>query len=274
VSQPRVSEWIAGAYFAYLFAAAWIVPPWPRRRAAAAASLVAAVAAGLLSSFWPAGPRAAVVRDWLPALYLVVGYWLSGWYFAAPMAAVERRFLAIDGRVLGCDKGAALVDRLPRPVLEMLELAYVTCFLFVPGGLLVLTLAGHRDAADRFWTLVLLGELGSFGVLPWIQTRPPRLIEPPGALDRRGLLMRRMNRLQIETVSIGVNTFPSGHVAGSLATAIAVGERMPVLAPWLLAAAALISIAAVLGRYHYVIDAVAGVLLALLAWGVTAILWR
>src|SRR5581483_123228 len=102
VSQPRVSEWIAGAYFAYLFAAAWIVPPWPRRRAAAAASLVAAVAAGLLSSFWPAGPRAAVVRDWLPALYLVVGYWLSGWYFAAPMAAVERRFLAIDGRVLGC----------------------------------------------------------------------------------------------------------------------------------------------------------------------------
>ena len=144
---------------------------------------------------------------------------------------------------------------------------YVSCFLFVPGGLLILSLAGHRSAADRFWTLVLLGEFGSFAALPWIQTRPPRTIEPPGAMERRSLWMRRMNQLQIATVSIGVNTFPSGHVAGALATAIAVSEVLPMLTPSLLAVVLGIAVAAVLGRYHYLVDAVAGAALTLVAWG-------
>jgi membrane-associated phospholipid phosphatase len=138
----------------------------------------------------------------------------------------------------------------------------------------ILALTGHRAAADRFWTLVLLGEFGSFAMLPWIQTRPPRVIEPPGAIDRRPLLMRRMNRLQVNSVSIGVNTFPSGHVAGALATAIAVSEVLPAFAPWLLAVVAAIAIAAVLGRYHYFVDAVAGTSLTLLAWALVRGIWR
>ena len=116
--------------------------------------------------------------------------------------------MAVDRRVLGRDSGSALVGSLPRLALELLEFAYVTCFLFVPGGLAVLVLAGHRDAADRFWTLVLLGEFGSFAMLPWIQTRPPRAVEPPGTIDRRPLFMRRMNRLQVNTVSIGAEYLP------------------------------------------------------------------
>src|SRR5262249_9409900 len=145
--------------------------------------------------------------------------------------------------------------------------------LFVPGGLVILTLTGHSESADRFWALVLLGEFGSFAALPWIQTRPPRTIEPPGAIDRRGLWMRRLNRLQVETVSIGVDTCPSGHVAGALATAIAVSEVVPALAPWLLGIVLAIGIAAVLGRYHYFVDAVAGAVLTLVSWALVAALW-
>jgi membrane-associated phospholipid phosphatase len=269
----RVSEWVAVGYFGYLCAVALVRPPWPRRRTAAAAALAAAIAA-YLPHLWPGSTMTDVARDWLPGLYLVAGYWLSGWYFVAPMKDVEARFLGIDRRVLGRDAGSTLVEFLPRPALELLEFAYVTCFLFIPGGLLVLVLTGHRDAADRFWTLVLLGEFGSFAMLPWIQTRPPRVLEPAGAIDRRPLLMRRMNRLQVNAVSIGVNTFPSGHVAGSLATAIAVSEVLPALSPWLLAAVAAIAIAAVLGRYHYFVDAVAGALLTVTAWAFVRALWR
>jgi membrane-associated phospholipid phosphatase len=226
-----------------------------------------------LASGLPETPLTRIARDWLPALYLLAGYWLSGWYFVAPMRGVEARFMGLDWRVLGRDGGSALVERLPRVVLELFELAYVTCFLFVPGGLVILSLAGHRESADRFWTLVLVGEFGSFAVLPWIQTRPPRLLEPPGAIDRRPLLLRRLNRLQVDTTSIGVNTFPSGHVAGSLAAAIAVSEAVPTLAPWLLAIVAAIAIAAVVGRYHYVVDAVAGTALTLAAWTLLRMLW-
>ena len=269
----RVSEWVAVVYFGYLFVIALIRPLWPRRRQAMGASLAAMVIVWV-QSLWPVTSLTLAARDWLPALYLVFGYWLSGWYFVAPMKGIEARFMAVDWRVLGRDTGSALVESLPRAALELLELVYVTCFLFVPGGLVILALTGHRAAADRFWTLVLLGEFGSFAMLPWIQTRPPRVIEPPGAIDRRPLLMRRMNRLQVNSVSIGVNTFPSGHVAGALATAIAVSEVLPAFAPWLLAVVAAIAIAAVLGRYHYFVDAVAGTSLTLLAWALVRGLWR
>lgn len=266
-------ESVAAAYFAYLCAVALILPPWPRRTQAAIATGAAAVVL-FAPRLWSGSPAADLVRDWLPALYLVIGYWLSGWYYVAPMERVEARFLQIDRWILGQDSGSALVETLPRAALEVLEFAYVTCFLFVPGGLLVLALAGHRDAADRFWTLVLLGEFGSFAMLPWIQTRPPRALEAQGAIDRRPLFMRHMNRLQVSTVSIGVNTFPSGHVAGALATAIAIAEVIPAWTPWLLGVVAAIAVAAVLGRYHFFIDAVAGALLTLVSWIVVRGLWN
>ena len=267
----RSSEWVAAAYFGYLCVVALVLPPWPRRIPAAVAAFVATCAL-FVPSLWRESAVTTAARDWLPALYLVAGYWLSGWYFVAPMERVEALFLALDKRVLGEDGGSALVASLPSALLEFLEGAYVMCFLFVPGGLILLVALGHQTAANRFWTLVLMSEFGSFAVLPWIQTRPPRLLEGPTAIDRRGLFMREMNRLQVSSVSIGVNTFPSGHVAGALATAIAVAEVMPGWAPWLFVVVAAISIAAVLGRYHFFIDAVAGAGLALAAWALVRLL--
>jgi membrane-associated phospholipid phosphatase len=268
----RVSEWVAVGYFGYLLVVALARPPWPRRRPAVAATLAALTAVWLLHLV-PETGRTIAPRDWLPAVYLLIGYWISGLYFVGPMRGIEARFMGLDWRVLGRDGPSTAVEALPRAALELLEFAYVTCFLFVPGGLAILVLAGYRESADRFWTLVLLGEFGSFAALPWIQTRPPRVLEPPGAFDRRPLLMRRLNRLQVDMTSIGVNTFPSGHVAGALATAIAVSEVMPAFAPWLLTIVAAIAIAAVLGRYHYLVDAVAGAALTLVVWVVVRRLW-
>jgi membrane-associated phospholipid phosphatase len=195
---------------------------------------------------------------------------MSGWYFVAPMLNLERWLLQIDGRVLGRDSGASLTAALPRPILEALELSYVACFLFVPTGLLLLTVAGHGAAADRFWTVLLLSEFGAYAMLPWIQTRPPRSIESGGPLNRRPLLIRRLNQWQVRTTSIGVNTLPSGHVAGALATAIVVSEVLPAYTPWLFAIALTITIAAVLGRYHYFVDAVTGAVLALISWALAS----
>jgi membrane-associated phospholipid phosphatase len=72
----------------------------------------------------------------------------------------------------------------------------------------------------------------------------------------------------VNRASIQVNTLPSGHAAGALATALAVGTIMPFAGIVFLLAALLISIATVVGRYHYVVDTVLGVLVALAAWTV------
>lgn len=269
----RVSEWVAFLYFVYLLLVAAFKTPWPRRKRALAGSAAAAVTS-LVPATFPDTDLARLARDWLPAIELTIGYWLSGWYFAAPMKGLEARLLGWDWRVLGRDGGASLVKTLPRLVVEVFELAYVVCFLFVPSGMLILALAGHESAGDRFWTLVLLSEFGSFAVLPWIQTRPPRSIETRIGIEQRPLLLRGVNRFMVRNTSIGVNTFPSGHVAGALATAIAVSEVIPAMAPWLLAIVLIIALAAVLGRYHYFVDAVAGAVLTLTEWGLLRLFWR
>lgn len=259
----RVSEWLAIGYFAYLFAVAVLRLPRGRRLKAAALSLAAGVAV-----FIPLGLPATsgeFLRDWLPAVYLLMGYWLSGLFFIQPMTAIEQRFLAVDQWLyrLGLE---TMVARAPRVVLELLELAYLTCFIFVPGGMILLWVTGHQAAADRYWTLVLASEYGSFGVLPWIQTRPPRSVEAAGAIDARPLAIRRLNRFVNRETSIGVNTFPSGHVAGALMTALAVSQILPAFRGPLLIAAGLITISTVVGRYHYAVDGVAGALLTVALW--------
>src|SRR5690349_14946882 len=88
---------------------------------------------------------------------------VHGW----AMPGVEQQFLRFDQQLYGFGL-AKLVALTPWPLLDVLEFAYLSTFIFVPGGMLILTLTGQAASADRFWTLVLAGEFGSFGVLPWI----------------------------------------------------------------------------------------------------------
>jgi len=261
----RVSEWVAASYFAYLLVVA-LFTLRGRRRPTAALLSVTALGAVLITARIPVVASVPIVRDWwLPSVFLLVGYWLSGLLFIAPMPEVERRFLACD-RWFYRNGLTTFVTHAPRPLLELLELAYLLCFVFVPGGMLILYFAGAGASADRFWTAVLASEFGSFAMLPWIQTRPPRDVEPPDVINRRGLVMRRVNLSMVNSTSIGVNTFPSGHVAGALATALAVSEALPTLWWPMMTGAGLIAVSTVIGRYHYAVDAIAGAALTAMIW--------
>jgi membrane-associated phospholipid phosphatase len=63
-----------------------------------------------------------------------------------------------------------------------------------------------------------------------------------------------------------VNTFPSGHAAASLAVALGVIGAVPWAGTVLLGLALGICVACVVGRYHYLIDVVAGAAVALILW--------
>ncbi len=63
-----------------------------------------------------------------------------------------------------------------------------------------------------------------------------------------------------------MNTFPSGHAAEALAAALLVlGAPLPIVLLMFVNAVA-VSAAAVLGRYHYAADALAGWAVALIVW--------
>lgn len=208
-----------------------------------------------------AGP----VRDWLPLFYVLIGYWTSGLFFVAPMLSIEARLAAADRRLFSALSLQQQLERAPRILLEYLEAMYFATPMFLVAGLVILLASGRADLVDRYWTIVILAEFGAFGVLPWVQTRAPWELEPPGVMDRRVLTWREINGRVTRPFTIRVNTFPSGHASATLAVAIAVIAAAPVPGLILLLLALSVAVASFVGRYHYGADVLAGLALAVLA---------
>jgi hypothetical protein len=206
-------------------------------------------------------PPAGVANRWLlPPALLLLGYWTSGRLFVAPMPRAERALAALDDAL----SIQAIAARCPRPLVELLEVAYASVYLLVPVALFIALRSGV--SADRFWTTILTTDYICFALLPWIQTRPPRAV---GFDVPWRSAWRPVNERLLAASSVQVNTFPSGHAAEGLALALLVLAAPAPLVVWMFAAAAAISAGAVLGRYHYAADAFAGWLVALLVWGMT-----
>ena len=213
----------------------------------------------------------------LPAVYLLAGYWLPGLLVREPDIRFERRLIGADHWLFGPGGLARFEQGAPRVLIEYLELAYLLCYAVVPAGYAYLLLRGFgADVIDRFWSVVLLASFACYGLLPWLPTRAPRSIERPrpgmGSLaeagDGRGARssIRRFNLAVLDRASVQWNTFPSGHTAASLATALAVGSYMPLAGIVLGILALSIAVGSVVGRYHYAADAIAGAIFAILAF--------
>lgn len=223
-------------------------------------ALAGAAAGGAILAVSIAMADDGVTNVWiLPPALLLIGYWTSGVLFVAPMPGVERALADVD-RSLGVQ---GLAARCPRILVELFEFAYAGVYVLIPIALAIALRAGVT--ADRFWTTILVTDYICFGMLPWIQTRPPRALGFDVPWQSR---WRPINE-RLLAASVQVNTFPSGHAAEGLAAALLVlGAPVP-LVIWMFFNAAAVSAGAVLGRYHYAADAFAGWLVALLVWGIT-----
>jgi hypothetical protein len=252
-------------YLGYLAALAWIQPlPALRRRVVTIVALADIAVVWWLSS--ARSPFGLMCRDWLPALQILIGYWLSGAFFLRAMPGTEAWLAAWDRRVFEEFGAGQVATRGPRWLLEYLELAYLTVYLLVPLGFGVAYWLAPALDVDRYWTIVVGAELACYAMLPWVQTRPPRALRLHAAIEERRLAIHRLNGLVLSLGSIQVNTFPSGHAAGAFATAFAVATFVPsAFVPFLVLAAS-ITIGSVIGRYHYAADSVAGVIVAVVSW--------
>ena len=262
-----VGSWqeVALAYISYL-----AVVSFTRREFVTARPplLIAAAVAWIAFAALGREPLSPVLQVVIPSLVLLGGYWLSGLLFVRPNVRLERWLLSVDDRLLTRSGVLAQFHRAPALVREYFELSYLLVYLAVPAGATALVVSGHTNHVDRFWTIVLLAEFACYGMLPWLQTRPPRAIETCDPIARAGIV-RRLNIGLVNRASIQVNTLPSGHAAGAVATALAVGATLPLAGIAFLVVALSISIATVVGRYHYVVDTALGVFVAIIAWQLT-----
>jgi membrane-associated phospholipid phosphatase len=259
----RSSEWIALLYFLYLGSVCWLRPvPLARRL------VITGVSAGLVTLIAIVARNAPpFARDWAPFLYVSVGYYLTGYLFVAPSLRLEAWLLKWDHRWLG-DPTTRFANW-PWWTIAYLDIIYTLCFLLLPAGFAALALTGHAFRANRYWTMVLAADLGAFAPLSVFQTRPPWAIERPAVLAASGI--HRLASYVVKSATTGVNTFPSGHVAVTIAVALGVISSLPALGVVLLLCAASIAVACVVGRYHYTVDVIAGAALGLAVCAVAAI---
>jgi membrane-associated phospholipid phosphatase len=259
----RQVEWLAIGYFTYLAAAAWLVPLDRRRRMLVTIQTVAAAGLVIVVAFSPRliAPAVAPLRDWVPAAYILLSYWLPAGLVSSTDPAAERALSAFDRRWVVSISD--LLARASRWVIELLELAYLFCYPMLPAGFAVIYWLGEPAAAERYWTAVFVAAAASYGMLPWIRTRPPRLLH---AVPSRRSSVGRFNEVVLQRASVQLNTFPSGHVSTAVAAALAVTTDVPAVGVWFLLLALMIAVACVAGRYHYVADVLAGAAAGVLAF--------
>lgn len=262
----RGAEWLALAWFVGAAVVSLLRPLGATQRRRIGVGAAVGVAAVLLVSRLPDHGVGGAFRNVLPALFVLGAYRLSGLFFVAPQAHVERWLLAVDRRVLGpLDLERRLVHG-PRWVSGVIEIAYVVVHPMLPLGAWAAWSTAGKAGVDCFWMVVFLAEGASYSAMPWMQTRPPRALEAWTGALRTVSPWRRLNEFVLRHGSNHVNTIPSGHAAGATATALAVASLDLTLAvPFIITAVAIL-VATVVGRYHFVVDTVAGALVAVAAW--------
>jgi len=267
----RTSEWIIVGLLAFLMLLAWVRPlGWRRRltvtaRSALGAALLVALAYGdgLFSA-----QIADALRNWLPAAFLLVVYWQVGEFYSGPRIKLQEWLLRTDVQIFAFFKrvrAGEYATRHGRTGALYLEFCYLLCYPLVPAGLAALYFTRGNPDADAFWTLVLVPTYLCDLTVVFFPVLPPRAVEPQPPLDIPVTALRRLNLWILRHGSIQVNTFPSAHVASTLATALAVLAQAPAIGALFLIIALSIALAAVLGRYHYALDALLAAALVL-AW--------
>jgi membrane-associated phospholipid phosphatase len=243
-------ESVAAGYFVLLALGA-AVASIPARAAlrGAGASAGAAILVVVASRALPDDPRL-----WLAHLYLALGYWIPSLLTPPTPLTGQTRFEAwlrqTDLAWRSC------VRPLTPLAAAALELAYLACYVVVPAAFLTVWTYGTRDQVDRFWMAVLLAGFACYVSLPWLVSRPPRMLEEQ--LPRNGVASFNVSVLR--RVSHQFNTFPSGHVAVAIATSLSVWPVSRAAAVVFGGIAAGIAVGAAIGRYHYGIDVLAGAL--------------
>lgn len=246
----RPYEGIAFVYFAALTVAA-LVPRHGRARWS-----VAAAAAMMSVLVWTVAHLSGGLRTWIPHVYLVTAYWLP-----ALLAPVDTHPTSFECWLRQTDQRLGPgAHALPKAMVHAVELAYLFCYPLVPASLMVIVMLGTPTDVTRFWLAVLVAGFACYASLPWLVSRPPRLAAGDDTPVPEGVAA--VNAHVLGRVSHKLNTFPSGHVAVSLAAAACVVPVSSAAGALIGAIAIAVAVGAVTGRYHYTVDVLLGVVVA------------
>lgn len=210
-----------------------------------------------------------VARDWIPLALTLLAYQQMGWF--APRVhtyILERRWIAADRLVLRAWHLHDAVEWLGPVVPSLLEISYSLVYAIAPFAVAMLYIYGARKRVDRFLVIFLFAVLLAYAQFPFWPSEPPRTVFPGEDAPTVQTVFRRFNWFLLGGYGIHTSVFPSAHVAGAFAAAFGMMRTLPER-PWagrfLLVMAILIATATIYGRYHYVVDVLAGLAVSVAA---------
>jgi membrane-associated phospholipid phosphatase len=274
----RPSEWVILAFLVYAAIIGRALPIAPSLQTrTAVVNLAILIVYSLLIGADAVRPRmiTSIVRDWLPLPLILLAYREVGWFaLPHPGHELEMRWVAWDHAFLR--GGGKVVIECLGPVLpSILEICYALVYALAPFCLAVLYISGRRKNAERFLFVFATAVLLTYAQIPLWPSEPPRIIFPGEDMPAYLTVFRTFNWWTLASCGIHTGVFPSAHVAGAFAAAFGMRRAAAVqrwMHPLLFTMATLIALATVYGRYHYLADAVAGLVMAILAMALSHLL--
>jgi membrane-associated phospholipid phosphatase len=254
VPRLRSSEWLLIAYFIYVaLVSPFFVSPW--KPAATVVVVSIALLALARSESW--------LRDLAPLLLTLAAFEEMNWFTPAVRDHhLEQTWIVWD-RVLFDRYALRAGIESAGPLLPMfLELCYALVYAVAPVALWALIANGRRDRVNHFWLAYLAGTLGAYALFPYFLSEPPRTAFPGVNLPHIVTFLRRFNLWIAGHYDIHSSVFPSAHVSSAMSAAWGLLETLPERRwiGWTMAGYGLcVAVATVYGRYHYAVDAVAGI---------------
>jgi membrane-associated phospholipid phosphatase len=267
----RLSEWVLGAYFTYVTALAVALPvePGVRVRMLLVNGLLLCGYAALLQPRFRESQAAEHLRNWIPLALMLVAYREVGWLAPATHDhRLELSWIVWDRMALREWRLRDAIESTGVVLPTILETCYLLVYALPAFSMTMLYVFRKSRRADSLLVIYLLGLFLSYVQFPFWPSEPPRVVFPGEDAPAVETAIRQFNQWILGGYGIHTSVFPSAHVSGAFGAAFglkyALGER-----PWVYRGvfvyATLVAIATVYGRYHYAVDAVAGVVVGTVA---------
>ena len=268
----RSSEWLLIGYFGYVAAIIWAFPLDPQVKwlALAVFVLVASqlVVFAVAESF---GSQEffSIARDWIPLALTLVAYREMDWFSPLPRDYnLELRWLEWDRRLL---YGAGLqraIEWLGALLPGYLELCYLLVYAVGVFSVAVLYVRDRRELVNRLLLMYLAGTLLAYALFPYFPSDPPRTLFGGNDLPNIVTPLRQFNLWIVSGYGIHSSVFPSAHVSSAFSAAWGLLWLLPDKKRFgflMLVYAVSVAVATMYGRYHYAIDAAAGLGVSVIA---------
>ncbi len=265
----RRSEWLLFVFFIYIAALIQLRGGGSPYRSALALLIPFALVALARADSLSTGRVWSMVRDWVPALLVLIAYWSVDWPPRPHGShALENALIGSDRKLLDDWGLRTTIEQFGGLLPAILELAYLLIYAVPPLVIAYFYIRRERRRLDDFLFPFLLGTLLTYSLLPHFPSEGPRFVFAGEDLPGVETVFRRLNLWILSRCDIHSSVFPSGHVTVGFSAAFAMLLALPEnrRIGWiLLAIASLVLVNTVYGRYHYLADGLAGLAVSLVA---------